>query len=226
MKNDRGEWRKRGAALARRERKELLDVLDAEGQATGVTKPRHEVHRDGDWHATFHLWVMDRDDRVLIQRRSPYKDVGAGKLDVTVGGHLRAGESWPQALREADEELALVLDVMDVQTLGTFPSERRLEGGFDRERHETFAHRTGRDLAEFRLDPREVDVLYALSLPAAIALWRDGTPVYAVGLDAQHRPADALLHEGDLIPGAREDTVRELLELAAWCGLSDAAVTS
>ena len=209
--------RDRGEALARREADEPLDVVDPEGRPTGVIKARREVHRDGDLHRAFHLWIVDGDGRVLIQRRSGFKDTGAGKLDVTVGGHLRAGEYWPQALREVEEEIGLAVEVTDLHALGTFRSERRYEDGtVDRELHETFAMRTTRPLHAFRLDSREVEVLYAVPLAGAVALWRDGTPVFAVGRDAHDRPADALLHAGDLIAEGRADTVPALLALAAW----------
>ena len=209
--------RERGEALARQDADEPLDVVDDQGRPTGVVKSRREVHRDGDLHRAFHLWIVDPEGRVLVQRRSPYKDTGAGKLDVTVGGHLRSGEFWPQALREVEEELGLPVEDTDLHALGTFRSDRRYgDGTNDRELHETFAMRTSRPLAGFRPDPREVDVLYAVPCAAAVALWRDGTPVYAVGRDAHDRPADALLHAGDLIEEGRAETVPALLALVAW----------
>ena len=37
---------------------EEFDVLDAEGRPTGRVKARSAVHRDGDWHAAVHVWVL------------------------------------------------------------------------------------------------------------------------------------------------------------------------
>ena len=58
--------------------------------------------------------VVDAFERVWLQRRSDGKDLAPGKVDVAVGGHLAAGETWVDALREADEELVLPLAPSDV----------------------------------------------------------------------------------------------------------------
>ena len=70
---------------------EFLDVLTEEGLPTGRTKRRTEVHRDGDWHRSFHLWIVKEGRYVLLQRRSQAKDLEPNKLDVAVGGHFSAG---------------------------------------------------------------------------------------------------------------------------------------
>lgn len=35
--------------------KEYFDVLDENGNKTGIIKLRNEVHRDGDWHKEVHI---------------------------------------------------------------------------------------------------------------------------------------------------------------------------
>jgi len=199
---------------------ERFDVLDEQGRPTGETKPRSAVHRDGDWHRAVHVWIVDADDRVLLQRRSPAKDLAGGKIDVTVGGHLRAGEAWPNALREVEEEIGVPVDVMDVHALGTVVSERIYPHAVDRELQEVFAMRRGAPLDGYRLDPSEVDTIYAVPLVRAVELWRDGRHVPAEGWDAQARPSHALLHTGDLIDEARGSTLDELLRLAQWAGVA------
>ena len=88
---------------------ELLDVLDDNGNPTGERKPRSAVHLDGDWHRALHLWVVREGHLVVLQRRAADKDLEPLKLDVTVGGHYRAGELFVDVLREAEEEIGLVL---------------------------------------------------------------------------------------------------------------------
>jgi len=200
---------------------EPFDVLDAEGRPTGTVKPRREVHRDGDWHAAVHVWIVDDEGRLLVQRRSPYKDLAPGKLDVTVGGHLRAGERWPSALREVEEEVGRPVDVVDVRHLGTLRSERTYADAIDREHQEILVARLDGPLASYRLDPNEVDALYALPIDRALGLWRDGAHVAVEGWDAQARPAHALLHVGDLIAEARASQLEELRWIAAWAADED-----
>lgn len=219
--NERNDRRASASARASADAEERFDVLDGGGVPTGETKARTAVHRDGDWHRAVHVWIVDGEDRVLLQRRSPLKDLAAGRIDVTVGGHVRAGEAWPQALREVEEELGLPVAVHEVRHLGTLASERTYPHAVDREVQEVLALRNEQPLDRYLLDPDEVDVLYALPLARAIELYRDGRHVPAVGWDAQQRPADALLHEGDLIAEARATTLEELRWLAAWAGLEE-----
>lgn len=78
---------------------------------TGKVKVRSKVHSDGDWHRSIHVWIYqsdlaDDDVRVLLQRRSSYKDTHPNLLDVSCAGHVNAGDSVEEtAMREMDEEL-------------------------------------------------------------------------------------------------------------------------
>lgn len=87
---------------------EYFDVLDEKGKKTGMIKPRNEVHRDGDWHRTIHVWIFNENGDILLQRRSQTKDSNPGKLDLSCGGHLSAGDdSITGAIRELKEELGI-----------------------------------------------------------------------------------------------------------------------
>src|SRR5918992_5130264 len=101
--------------------RELFDVVRADGLPLGIRKARAEVHRDGDWHRSVHVWVAGRDDGgpfLLCQRRGLGKDTWPGKLDATVGGHLRAGEDLDEALREVEEEIGVAVGRADLRPLG------------------------------------------------------------------------------------------------------------
>ena len=197
---------------------EPLDVLDHAGRPTGAVKARAEVHRDGDWHRAFHLWVLDPDGYVLLQRRSPAKDLAGGCIDVSVAGHVRAGETLLDVLREADEEIGLELRPGAVTFLETLRSERSYPGGVvDREFQDVYAVVVpGRDLTEYAVRCDEVTVLYEAPLARVIDLYRDGTPLPVAGWDCQARRNDALLVADDLIAPARETTLASLERLAAW----------
>lgn len=79
---------------------------DADLQKIG-TKPRCEVHRDGDWHRSVEVWLLDGAD-VLVQKRSALKDTNPGKLDASCAGHVTSGHAPREtALRELEEELGL-----------------------------------------------------------------------------------------------------------------------
>jgi len=197
---------------------EVLDLLDELGEPTGETKARAAVHRDGDWHRAFHLWVMHPDGYVLLQRRSRAKDLAPGKVDVSVGGHLHAGEIWLDALREAEEEIGLTLRPGDVDPLGTARSQRAYpDGALDREFQDVYATVVeGRGLTDYHARCDEVAVLYEAPIERLIELYRDGRALPVAGWDCQQRRNDALLVPEDLIAEGREGTLEALAWLAAW----------
>ena len=133
---------------------EPFELLDPDGQPTGAVKPRHAVHRDGDWHGAFHVWIAWRDGagvpRLLLQRRSRWKDTMAGMVDVSVGGHYRAGEqpssrlgrdepARSAVLRELHEELGLAVRAEALVPVGRRWMERTGPGWVDREVQDIFA---------------------------------------------------------------------------------------
>ena len=83
---------------------ELLNVYDADGRVVGA-KPRHEAKRSGLAVGAVNALVLDREGRVLLQRRPADKENG-GRWDKSVGGHVAAGEDFDATIvREAGEEL-------------------------------------------------------------------------------------------------------------------------
>lgn len=90
---------------------ELLDIYDEQDQHIGVC-PRSEVHRVGHWHHTFHCWLVRDTEagRMLVfQQRQHNKDTFPDLYDITAAGHLLAGETVEQAVRELEEELGVPL---------------------------------------------------------------------------------------------------------------------
>ena len=92
---------------------------------------------------------------VLLQRRSHRRTPGPGHSDVAVGGHLRAGETLAEAVREAEEEIGLAVTLDEL--VRARPPLRAQRLGTDNEVQEVFAVRSDRRLDEYRLHEDEVD---------------------------------------------------------------------
>jgi isopentenyldiphosphate isomerase len=140
---------------------EPFDVVRADGAPTGEVKARAAVHRDGDWHRAIHVWVAGHDERGLpfltFQRRSPRKDTWPGRLDATVGGHYRAGETLAETLREVEEELGVRAMMRELHPLGVRVWANEAEPGVvDREIQEVFLWHDDRPLAVFAPNPAEL----------------------------------------------------------------------
>lgn len=86
---------------------EILEIVDRTGKTTG-TASRKDIHKDRLLHKVIHLLVFNSEGRLLLQKRSKYKDIEPGKWDTSVGGHILKGENIHAALfREMEEELGI-----------------------------------------------------------------------------------------------------------------------
>ena len=97
-----------------------------------------------------------------------------------MGGHLRAGETLSEAVREAEEEIGIPVEIGDITRLG-----RRFAhsvAGSDNEVQEVFALRSDLPLDAYRLHPDEVDAIVSVPLDAALALF-DGRQAAARGVE-------------------------------------------
>ena len=157
---------------------ELVDVLTPDGKPTGRTKSKVDVHRDGDWHRSAHLWIITGPGHVLLQRRSLQKENHPGLWDVSVAGHISAGESAETAIvREAAEEIGIAIGAEELEHIGTIVESHVLNGGeyLENEFHEIFVMRRTIDLATLELQRGEVDDVAVIPL-ADLRTRRDLVP--------------------------------------------------
>ena len=87
---------------------EQVVIVDALDRPVDVV-PRSVMRTEGLRHRATGIFVVDRQRRLFVQRRTATKDVYPGMLDLCAGGVVVAGESYEAcALREAAEELGIV----------------------------------------------------------------------------------------------------------------------
>lgn len=97
---------------------EKFDVLNELGEFTGEIATREECHKRGLWHRAVYAFIIDDDGNILLQKRSGNKKLWPNMWDVTVGGHVDAGEFGRQALiREVKEELGIEINDNDIKYL-------------------------------------------------------------------------------------------------------------
>ncbi|KYQ90709.1 hypothetical protein DLAC_09344 [Tieghemostelium lacteum] len=109
---------------------ERIDVLDENGNSLGYSEPRSVVHSKGLWHRVVHVWIVDSDGKLLIQRRSNNKESFPGYWDNSSAGHIEAGQtSKDAAIRELNEELGILHSVNDLELLFTYNKQYVLRSG-------------------------------------------------------------------------------------------------
>jgi isopentenyl-diphosphate Delta-isomerase len=86
---------------------ELLDIVDLSGEPTGEQRDKAAIHAQGLWHRDVHVWITNGTD-LLQQQRAWDKSIMPGQWDVSIGGHVGAGETYLQAaIRETTEEVGV-----------------------------------------------------------------------------------------------------------------------
>jgi isopentenyldiphosphate isomerase len=157
---------------------ELFDVVFADGRPRGIAKKRSDVHKDGDWHVSLHVWVYGLDPigpYLAFQRRGKFKDTHPLILDATVGGHLRAGESVEESLREVEEEIGRPVTLAELQSIGVRVAvSEGAPGVIDRELQHVFLWRVDEPLSTFAPNPDELESLVQLPLVDILAIFGDG----------------------------------------------------
>lgn len=86
---------------------EYFDILDRDGEPTGLTKGKGEPPGDGEYYLGVHAYIYNRNGEFLLQRRALTKAFRPGEWDIHLG-HAQAGETGLEAMRrEVREEVGL-----------------------------------------------------------------------------------------------------------------------
>ena len=137
---------------------EFFDVLDEYGSKTGKVKARTDVHRDGDWHKSVHIWIVYDKKEVLLQKRSPNKDSYPNMWDISSAGHLSAGdESIEGAIREIREELGVEVNPSQFKLIGIRKkSDKCSETFINNEFNDIYLLKLNLDIKNLKLQEDEV----------------------------------------------------------------------
>ncbi len=164
--------------------KEYLDVLNENGDKTGKTKLRDEIHRDGDWHSSVHLWLI-HEGEVLVQKRSVLKESYPGCFDASVAGHVSAGEEiLVAAQRECIEEIGVDIVDRTIIELGVLKLciENINTEFISNEFNHVLAVEIEKD-HDYQIDREEIEQLQWMDIGAVYSEIEQGNKGYCVSLD-------------------------------------------
>jgi 16S rRNA (adenine1518-N6/adenine1519-N6)-dimethyltransferase len=98
---------------------EIFDVVDENDVPIGIAT-RAEVHAKNLIHRAVHVFVLNRNGDLYLQKRSRLKDMNPGVWDSSVSGHLDAGEDYLQAaVRELGEEIGITANAEDLEHIAS-----------------------------------------------------------------------------------------------------------
>lgn len=133
---------------------EYIDILDEKGNITGTIKEKLQAHKDGDWHKTAHIWIINDKNELLLQKRSPSKRDHPNYWDISGAGHIITGEnSLIGGIRELKEELGIDIKENDLEFLFTVIS---IKNPLNREFQDVYLVRTNLDVNEYTFCDAEV----------------------------------------------------------------------
>lgn len=93
---------------------EELDVVDERDEIVG-SAGRDEIHRRRLLHRSVHVFLVDREGRIYLQRRAAWKREHPLRWDSSASGHVLKGEPYQAAaIRELAEELGIQAPVVPV----------------------------------------------------------------------------------------------------------------
>lgn len=149
---------------------EIIDILDENGNYTGKTCLKSEAHAYGYFHPTVHIWLYTTDKKILLQKRALTKKVFPGLWDISVAGHVAAGESIETAaLREIKEEIGIRINSKELEKINIRKHQITHKNGIiDNEFHHIFIAELSTSLKNLSLQKEEIAELNLFDLTTLI----------------------------------------------------------
>ena len=144
---------------------ELLDVLDDNGLKTGITKDKDEIYKTGEWFRSVHIWIVNDNNELLLQKRSPYKTTFPNLWAVSVSGHVMAGETSIQAvIREIKEELDIDINSNQCKYLFTIRRQNIFNNCINRVYDDVYIVKLNIDVANTNIQRTELNEIKYFNL--------------------------------------------------------------
>lgn len=106
--------------------KELIEVLDHNGNKNGIIKTKREIKRNGDYHRAIRVVIVNSNNEVLFQKRSNKKKMFSNLWSIYLTGHVKAHEEPIDAvIREVKEEIGIDILSDELEYLYTIKDEKK-----------------------------------------------------------------------------------------------------
>lgn len=186
---------------------EYFDIYNDKMEHIG-TKPRTEVHKKGYWHKSFQCWFIFKEDEkeyILFQRRHEAKDTYPNLLDISSAGHLSAGESLEDGVRELEEELGVKVSFEELKPMGVIIEQKQEEYFIDNEFANVFLYNCKTPMESFELQAEEVTGMFKLEIDQVLDLFEGRlenikAEGYELKENGEYNPISISVKEKDFVP--------------------------
>ena len=148
---------------------EMLLAVDKNDQPTATLR-RSEIHQKMLLHRISHIWVVNQQRQVLVQKRALHKDRWAGMWECWFGGHVLAGQTYRScAAIETREELGISVDPDELQLFGK-------QVVFTKEENDiisVYGLQTLIDISHLEIEAEEVELVKWLEIDVLRKIYRD-----------------------------------------------------
>jgi isopentenyl-diphosphate delta-isomerase len=145
---------------------ERIDIINKDGSPTGQSDLKSIIHKRGYYHNTAHVWFYTKEGEILLAQRAATKTICPLLWDVSVAGHVDAGEAIIHAaIRETQEEIGLSVCEEIFEKIGVFPCFQTYDNGIiDNEFHHTYIAELLVELNHLKPQKSEVEALKLVTL--------------------------------------------------------------
>lgn len=151
---------------------EYIDIVDKQGHPIGTSATKSEIHSKGHLHNTAHLWLYTAKGNLLLQQRAASKLIYPLLWDVSVAGHINAGETIENGLiRETKEELGIDIKKEQLLKIGVFESFQSYPNGItDNEFHNTYIAKIQMSISNIEIQVDEVEAVKFITIDEFLKL--------------------------------------------------------
>lgn len=170
---------------------EFLDVVDPEGEPTGMIVEREYAHQKGIWHRTSHVWIVRKHMekvQILVQQRAGHKSSFPLCFDISSAGHIPMGSNFIEsAIRECQEELGIRIEAGELHECGLRTvvwDDSFFEKPFhDRQVSMVFVVNKDISIEQFQIQKEELDHVEWFDLEKLIQAVQDHSIIHCIALE-------------------------------------------
>ena len=107
---------------------EIVEILTEDGKETYKRINKTIAHKEGICHGIGAIALIDKDAKLLIQKRSANKKNEPNKWDLSGTGHIDIDETPEQAaVRELFEETGIKVEIEEIKLIDTYLNKVKLD---------------------------------------------------------------------------------------------------